>query len=155
MAMSDQTHTRGDAGALDDDFEWVNTWATSMRPAAAAASVPATPATAAPATDTGAASVRADRPNARARTDTSAAPAGTSGNRIVRNMRKAEAAPISVVPDTKDPARGVDALVVAAEPTPTPLAGRRGGRWTSLFRLASRTSTPEAEIGRASCRERM
>src|SRR5262245_32333022 len=83
--MSDQSHTR-DAGAPEDDFEWVNAWATSMRPAA-----PAAP----PSGQRGADVVAEIRNRARAES------AATSRNAGASRARKTEPAP-SVARNTDD-----------------------------------------------------
>src|SRR5262247_3960658 len=124
--MSDQPHTRGDAGALEDDFEWVNAWAASMRP------VPPAPASG----GYRAADARTETPSpVRMRTERTAAAdkvgAGDAGSRAAR---------------ARD---GNDALAtLAGESVPSALAGRRPRRWTSLFRRASRASSPEADPAR-------
>ena len=140
--MSDQTHTRSDAGALDDDFEWVNAWATSMRPAAPAS--PSAGPRAAQRTETPRPEApRQDRAPAQRGGKETSAPA----DRAVRVPK-----PSPVAPTANDhavsPLDGDHAIAMMSEPVATPPANRRAGRWTSLFRLASRASTPEADAAR-------
>src|SRR5262245_59713169 len=83
--MPDQPYARGDAGAFEDDYEWVNAWATSMPPA---------PPAAAPASSHGAADVRTgtpshDRARAERATPADKAPAG----KVDRVARRADPAP--------------------------------------------------------------
>ena len=133
--MSDQPHTRGDASTLEDDFEWVNAWATSMRPA--------TPA-AAPSGRRGADVVSEIRN--RARTESAATNHNAGAAHIDHVARRPKPAS-PVVRDANDRAAGApngdDAIAaLVPEAAAISLAGRRAGRWTNLFRLASRASAP-------------
>ena len=144
--MSDQPHTRGDAGALEDDFEWVNAWAASMRP------VPPAPAPASGGYR--AADARTETPSpVRMRTERTAAADKVGAGKAERVARKADSLPSSVARDAGSRAArardGNDALAtLAGESVPSALAGRRPRRWTSLFRRASRASSHEADTAR-------
>jgi len=142
--MPDQPHARGDAGAFEDDFEWVNAWATSMPPA---------PPAAAPAGGHGAADARTETPShdrARAERATPAdkAPAG----KVDRVARRADPAPSAARDAGSHAARAPDGddiiATLAGEAVPIALGAWWPGRWTSLFRLASRASSPEADAAR-------
>jgi hypothetical protein len=135
--MADQTHTSGDASALDDDFEWVNAWAGSMRPAA-----PPSPTRGPHATPAASESKDRVRPER-------VAPAGkgTPTGRHARNPGPPPAAQ-AANDDATAPPDDNGIVTIGSDAAPIPLASRRAGHWTSLFRLVSRTSTPETDAAR-------
>lgn len=151
--MTQHTHTGHDI-ALEQEFEWVNAWATSSR---AGAQVPAAEAPAAMTRP--AAAGKAMRPDARPSSEPALAHAATNGFNGAKapvseidltrvefipaldpdGARCADATPS--VPETRDASPDQDGAnggltdgIEIADNT----ARRRAGRWTSLFRLATR-----------------
>ena len=108
--MFDQTHARGDASAVEDDFEWVNAWAATLRPAPIAAP------TAAPAANLAIADAGPAQAHAR--------PAESGGSIVMSRPTPAAAgsgeAPIAIDRVATSAAAARGAVVEAGSPLPDP-----------------------------------